>query len=155
MNRTAILAALALMLTLPVPLALAEDGNETATYGGECPPDMMCASQAPADENATTDEHPLGRPGVCQGEVDCAGGTNPDAGSSNCMDGVQEGETCDGNLYYMSGPARGPANGTCENCRDVEAPAQAEAAAKTVPGLGAVGVLAAFVAGLVLVSRRR
>lgn len=122
MMRTLIVALLALMTAL-APSALAQEDEkreEPATNDSsenawveDCPPGMMCAMEqppadAPQQDNASADEPTYS--GDCGGEV-CAYGQQPsepvqsDDGST-CMDGQQEGETCDDNVYYMDGPGR-------------------------------------------------
>ena len=181
------------MLMTAAPIAAAQEGNETPSDGGdawvkECPPDMMCAyggGSAPACDagNETCDDgrvHKDERPtysGDCGGEVcayggeDCIECSGPADGGSSCMDGAQENETCRDDVQYLDGgPSRGPADGTCENCRGgtdgapleadpISAPANGEAetsgeSRNTVPGAALVGTLAALgIAGLAL--RRR
>ncbi|HUR68826.1 MAG TPA: hypothetical protein VM370_06225 [Candidatus Thermoplasmatota archaeon] len=184
------LLALLTLSLLTLPLAFAQEDNSTrppdgsadpsspsqaagddAAWVDDCPPDMMCAAGA-----NDTDEHPDGRPDVCDADVDCAGGTNPygspdciectggpvDAGS-DCMDGADDNETCRDDVYYLGGepePARGPADGSCENCRgDVVEPETAGAASdaaaeKSVPAPAVALVILAGAAALVLSARR-
>jgi hypothetical protein len=75
------------------------------------------------------------------------------------MDGVQGNETCDGNLYYMSGPSRGPADGSCEHCRgdaiNATTTSAKEEPARSVPGLGVFAVFAAFAIAVVGVAGLR
>lgn len=146
MTRYLIAVLLALVAAL-APTALAQDdakSNETETrpddaaWVEDCPPDMMCAAS-----DGSVEEEPSDGPtydGNCGGEV-CAYDSHNDAGerpdafgpedciecstpprdaptsSDSCMDGQQEGETCDDDKQYFGGPDRGPADGSCEYCR--------------------------------------
>lgn len=159
----ALLIALTLAL-LATPLALAQENtekNETsdrpddAAWVDDCPPDMMCAAgsedpqpygdegciecsgpvDGPADENATDDGEERPQQLGPDGCIDCMG---PVDGGSNCMDGQQETETCRDDVYYMDGPTRGPADGSCEYCRgdasdDASSPSQAAGGDEATP----------------------
>lgn len=177
MTRTLTLLPLTFLalLMMGAHAALAQS-NETPQDGGDawtkdCPPDQYCTYGAGSSCDAAngTDECPTYK-GDCGAEVCAYGGegcaecSGPVDGGSNCMDGQQEGETCRDDVYYMAPPGdeptRGPADGSCENCRGeeadpVSAPASDDAQAKNaVPGAALVGTLAAVgLAGLAL--RRR
>ena len=150
-----IVATLGLLaLLVAAPAALAQEKNDTtrpddAAWVEDCPPDMMCAADAeepsrgPADgscENCRGDEEPI--PFGPEGCIECTGG--PVDEGETCMDGQQGDETCRDDVQYFGDEpySTGP---------------QAESAstdAKTVPALGALGLLAAFVAAVALVARR-
>jgi hypothetical protein len=84
------LLALGLLgLTIVLPLALAQDANDT-------PP------------------APGGHGGPCPTDVNCTGGTNPGAGGT-CMDGQQGNESCDPHVYYLGGPSAGGSNTSTES----------------------------------------
>ena len=56
----------------------------------------------------------------------------------------------------MSGPARGPADGSCENCRNVTASgADTQADSRTVPALGVFAVFMVLVVGVALLATKR
>jgi hypothetical protein len=172
MNRVASMAALAALLMVLLPTALADDGNATAenpAWVQDCPPDTTCAASA---EDGSGDAKPsvacppgetcvdkaAGGPrptagGPCPTDVNCTGSTNPGA---TCMDGQQGNETCDPNVYYMApGAGRGPEG--CDNCRGpvvAGPPPEAQSAsAKTIPALGVFAVFAAFAVAVVGVAR--
>lgn len=151
----AILALLSLFV-LASPLAVAQDAEEKPQSDPErpddaawsdCPPDMMCAYDA--DEP---------RP---YGNESCIECSSPPP--SNCMDGAQEGEVCDGDVTYLDG--RGPTD--CENCRGdageqdpitSHAPADgdvtAESADKNAVPFAQLALVIAALAGAVLLVRR-
>lgn len=77
----------------------------------DCPPDMMCA--AGSEDSNATDEGDKAWVEDCPPDRVCAYNdpnqsvdNSSDAGS-NCMDGEQEGETCDDNRHYMTPPDDG------------------------------------------------
>lgn len=191
------LTFLALLMTA-APMAAAQEDPEPPQDGGDawvkdCPPDMMCAyggGEAPACDagNETCDDGRVYKgddpgddqptyDGDCGGEVcaygdeDCIECSGPvDEGGSTCMDGQQGEEVCRDDVQYFGGePTRGPADGSCENCRGDTAaeegaptdagPISSHAGAvdegqNQVPGAALVGTLAALgIAGLAL--RRR
>lgn len=174
--------ALATMMTLllAAPHAVAQDAKEenpedpdNKAWVDDCPPDMMCAMNG-SDEPTHS--------GDCGGEVcaygdgeciECSKGLEEPVSDdgSTCMDGEQEGESCRDDVQYMAPPSRGPADGSCENCRgdagapepdsgeSTAAPVKADAevesvSQKSVPAVGVGALLAALgVAGVAL--RRR
>lgn len=173
MIRTATVAFAALLL-VALPAAFAQDeGNQTTenpAWVQDCPPDMMCAaSEGNATDNTNdTKPHVDCPPGETCTDKAAGGARSPqgNATSDNCMDGQQEGEVCDGNVYYMTPPpTRGPANGTCEECRgDVASPLQgspenaqtaSDAASKTVPAFSVIAVFVAFAVAVGVVARLR
>jgi hypothetical protein len=152
MTRTAAMIGL-LALAIALPLASAQEerpaSNDTrpedAAWIEDCPPDTMCAAGA---EEEPSRGDPSGICENCRGEdapvqygpegcIECTGGP-VDGGT--CMDGQQGRETCDDDVQYLGGPQADAQSGS--------------ASAKTVPALGAMGLIAAFVAAVVIVSRR-
>jgi hypothetical protein len=135
-----------LALLVAAPAALAQDANETDEKPHvDCPPGETCSDKAAGgarpDDAAWVEDCPPDM--MCaagaeeygsDGCIECTGGPV----GETCMDGQQAGETCDPDVQYLGGPQQ-----------------QAESAdAKTVPALGALGLIAAFVAAVVIVSRR-
>lgn len=185
--RTLPLALLAAMLAA-APLALAQESNETKpdeqppadggnAWAEDCPPDMMCAfgggsanetekAGEPSDDGRVykdgdkpTYDGDCGAEVCAYGDEDCIECSGPVDSGSSCMDGAQENETCRDDVQYVGGPGRGPADGSCENCRGgadtpvdavpISAPAggaeAAGASAKNpVPGVAVVGTLGAL-----------
>ena len=157
---------------------------DDAAWVEDCPPDMMCAAGA-EDENATygdcgaevcayggedciecsgPSDSGGAEPGQALGPDDCIDCMRPPADDSahTCMDGQQEGETCRDDVQYLDGgePTRGPADGSCENCRGEEAEpisAPAEAAENKVPApaVALVIVASAMALAVLLVARRQ
>ncbi|HET6398687.1 MAG TPA: hypothetical protein VFH47_03955 [Candidatus Thermoplasmatota archaeon] len=187
MNPLIPLALAGLLLTF-APAASAEETTEPACPEGyvatpegcsrqawvdDCPEDMMCAAGAPGEHaNETSDPDRPTYSGDCGGEVcaydepgrfgpdDCIDCMKPigNGTSGTCMDGAEAGEGCRDDVYYMDGPSRGPADGSCENCRGDGAEADPVSApagdAKDAPGLGGLVVLAALAAVLVAIRRK-
>lgn len=187
MMRDMVAATIAL-LTLLAPLAAAQEETKPEEKPAEgeqawvddCPPDRMCAYAG--GEGEPKDEPTYS--GDCGGEVcasdspealgpeDCieCSGPRDDTGST-CMDGQQENETCRDDVYYLDGPTRGPADGSCENCRGEEqepinshAPAEGEVAVQdetatqtnSVPAPAiALGLLAAAAVAILVIPGRK
>lgn len=150
-----LLGILMLALLSTAPLAFAQEDAapkddptrpDDAAWTEDCPPDMMCAYDA--GNGSAEPGQPLG-PDDC---IECSTPPKEDGGAT-CMDGADPGETCDPNVHYMDAPARGPADGSCENCRG-ETAVESDAA-KAVPGAAvALGIIASACAALLVLPRR-
>ncbi|HJQ92656.1 MAG TPA: hypothetical protein VJ874_00050 [Candidatus Thermoplasmatota archaeon] len=149
--RTLIPLAIAALLTLAP--AAAQDDATPACPDGQVESPEGCSDQAWVDPEDCPPEHlcAAGEPQQYGDEdcIDCISAPSQDP--QTCMDGAQEGETCQDDVQYIGGPGQAPpADGEAD---DTDADAESRAGDKDTPALAAV-LLMAVLGAVVLVLRR-
>ena len=182
---------LALLTVAPLAAAQEEtkpdespERPDDAAWVEDCPPDMMCAASEPqayGDEDCIACSGPADQggaePGQALGPEDCIECMRPPADEGTCMDGAEpeencragrdcasasSGGACGDDVQDLGGPTRGPADGSCENCRGEEAepisarvPETQSAARSNVPAPTVAVAILALAAMAILVLPRR